>query len=74
MGEKGMETPAPTRSGVAGAAETLGRATGVSDMAAAAGSSSIGNVRQGGVAGLGQALTGNPGEQTSGAIGQPPKG
>lgn len=76
MGEKGMESPAPSRSGVAGAAEMVGRATGVTDMAAATagGGSSIGGVQQGGVAGLAEAITGKPGEQTSSAIGQPPKG
>lgn len=74
MGEKGMESPAPSRSGVAGASEAAGRMAGVADMAAAAGGGSLaGGIAQGAGAGMGQTLS-NPIEQASGTIGQPPKG
>lgn len=74
MGEKGMESPAPSRPGVAGAAETAGRIAGVTGMAGtAAGGSVIGAVPQGAGAGLGEQLQ-RSAEQSSTVIGQPPKG
>jgi hypothetical protein len=72
MGEKGMETPAPTRSGVAGAAEAVGRMTGMTDMAAAAGGGSIAGGMAQGAAGMGEKLS-TPVEET-GPFGRPPKG
>lgn len=75
MGEKGMESPAPSRSGVAGAAETVaGRMTGVSDMAAPGSSGTVtGGIAQGAGAGLGEKLQGSA-EQAGGLLRQPPKG
>jgi hypothetical protein len=78
MGEKGMESPAPSRSGVAGAAEAVGRATGVTDMAAAASGGTIGGA--GSVAGsIAQGAGGGMGElsrpiEQANVFGQPPKG
>ncbi len=75
MGEKGMETPAPLRSGVAGAAESMGRVAGVSDMAAVAAPGSLaGGTQLGGLAGLRQSVGNQDAGQSSSAIGQPPKG
>lgn len=76
MGEKGMESPAPSRSGVAGAAEAVGRATGVSDMAAAASGGTVGGAGSlaGGIAqGGGMGELSRPTEQTD-EFGRPRKG
>ena len=75
MGEKGMESPAPLRSGVAGAAETVGRVAGVTDMAAVAAPGSLGGGTQwaGWRAFVKAWPTRTPGRASS-AIGQPPKG
>jgi hypothetical protein len=74
MGEKGMESPAPSRSGVAGAETVAGRMAGVSDMAAAGSSGTVtGGMDQGMGAGMGETLS-TPIEQARGTIGQPPKG
>jgi len=74
MGEKGMESPAPARSGVAGAAETVGRVTGVTDMAGnVAAGSNIGVAPQGGLAGLREGMANQGVASTNTGIGQPPK-
>ena len=74
MGEKGMESPAPSRAGVAGAADTVGRVTGVTDMAGNVAAGSNIGVAPGGLAGLREGMANQGAAQTSSGIGQPPKG
>ena len=75
MGEKGMEAPAPSRSGLVGAAEAMGPVAGVSSMAAGAGGASMaGDLQQAAGGSIGDATLSRPIEQARGRIGQPPKG
>lgn len=79
MGEKGMESPAPVRSGVAGAAELMAPIAGLGNVAGAVGGGSMAGALGGGMqqaAGgtLGDATLSRPTEQAGDAIGQPPKG
>jgi len=74
MGEKGMESPAPAQSGVAGAAATVGRVTGVTDMAGNVAAGSNIGVAPGGLAGLREGMANQGAAQTTSGIGQPPKG
>jgi hypothetical protein len=82
MGEKGMESPAPVRTGVTGAAELMAPIAGVGDMAAGGSGASLGGNMAGGAlggvsggtgGGLGEALS-RSNEQAGDAIRQPPKG
>ncbi len=75
MGEKGMESPAPARSGVAGGAEVAGQLPGVAGMAGTlARGSNIGDAPQGGLAGLREQIGRQGSEGSNSTIGQPPKG
>lgn len=76
MGEKGMESPAPLRSGVAGAAEAVGSMAGVSNMAAGGtiGGAMAGSMQQAIGGGIGDAGSNETAKQDDDAMGQPPKG
>jgi hypothetical protein len=79
MGEKGMESPAPLRPGVAGAGELMAPIAGIGNIAAGgAGASMAGNLasgmQQAAGGSLGDAAQGASIEQAHDALGQPPKG
>jgi hypothetical protein len=75
MGEKGMESPAPSRSGVAVAGEAVGRAVGVGDMAGAIGGGSMaGDMQQAAGGSIGGAPSSETIMQASDTIRQPPRG
>lgn len=70
-----MESPAPVRTGVAGAAEAMAPIAGVSNMAAGGMGAALGGSLQQAVGGSsGDATLSKPIEQAGDAIGQPPKG